>query len=62
MIKELTRKCTSGYLMLVILPLLNILDGWLIYRAIMAQNVFGTLFAVIAFVVILRFDLPGSGR
>ena len=53
MIKELTRKCISGYLMLVILPLLNILDGWLIYRAIMAQNVFGTLFAVIAFVVIL---------
>ena len=53
MIREISRKCASGYLALVVLPGLHILDGWLFYRAVSAQNVGGTIFTVLMGIVIL---------
>jgi regulator of protease activity HflC (stomatin/prohibitin superfamily) len=53
MIQEITRKCASGYLALVVLPALNILDGWFFYRAVLAQSPLGVFLAVLAFIVIM---------
>jgi regulator of protease activity HflC (stomatin/prohibitin superfamily) len=53
MIKEINRKCASGYLALVVLPVLAILDGWLIYQAVSAETVTGIFLGVLALVVIL---------
>ena len=53
MIKEIKRKCASGYLALVVIPLLNIIDGWLFYRAVQAENPLGIFLAVLAFVIIM---------
>ncbi len=53
MIQEITRKCASGYLALVVLPVLNIIDGWLFYRAVMAESPVGIFLAVFAFIVIM---------
>ena len=53
MIQEITRKCASGYLALVVIPALHILDGWLIYKAFMAESPLGVFLAVLAFVIIV---------
>ena len=53
MIKEIHRKCASGYLALVLLPALALFDGWLIFRAVSAESVIGVLLAILAMVVIL---------
>jgi len=53
MITEIPRKCTSGYLMLVVLPALLLLDGWFFYRAVQVENVLLLVFAVIAALVLL---------
>ena len=58
MIKEIHRKCVSGYLALVLLPALALFDGWLIFRAVSAESVIGVLLAILAMVVIL-FCLGG---
>lgn len=43
MIKEIDRKCSSGYLALVILPGLLLLNGWALVNAIKAENVVWTI-------------------
>lgn len=53
MIKEIPRKCASGYLALVVIPLLNILDAWLFYKAVTAEYVLGIFLTVLAFIVIV---------
>lgn len=53
MIKEISRKCASGYLALVILPALNILVGWWFFRAVTAENPLTIILAVLAFVVVM---------
>ena len=53
MIQEIGRKCASGYLALVVLPALNIFDGWLFYRAAMAESPVFIFFTVLAFIVIV---------
>ena len=53
MIKEIQRKCASGYLALVVLPVLFILDGWFFFEAIQAQSLFMVVSAVLIFIVLL---------
>ena len=53
MIKEIGRKCASGYLALVVIPAVHILDGWLFYRAVQAENPTGVFLTVLGFVVIV---------
>lgn len=53
MIKEINRKCASGYLALVIIPALQILDGWLFINAVRAENIAATFATVLVFIVIL---------
>jgi regulator of protease activity HflC (stomatin/prohibitin superfamily) len=53
MIQEITRKCASGYLALVVLPVLNVLDGWLFYRTLIAERPTGIFLTVLAFIVIV---------
>ena len=53
MIKEINRKCSSGYLALVIIPILNILDAWMFYKAVNADHVPGIVLTILGFVVIL---------
>lgn len=53
MIKEISIKCASGYLALVILPTLNILVGWWFVRAVAAESGLGLLLSVLAFVAVL---------
>ena len=51
MIKEINRKCASGYLALVVIPALNILDAWLFYQAVKAAYAPGVFLAVLAFTI-----------
>jgi len=53
MIQEITRKCASGYLALVVIPALHILDGWLFYKAASAQYPLGVFLTILAFIVIV---------
>jgi regulator of protease activity HflC (stomatin/prohibitin superfamily) len=53
MVKEIPRKCASGYLALVVIPVLNILDAWLFYKAVTAEYVLGIFLTVLAFIVIV---------
>jgi regulator of protease activity HflC (stomatin/prohibitin superfamily) len=53
MIQEISRKCASGYLALVVLPAMNIFDGWLFYRAVMAESPLYIFLTALAFVVIV---------
>lgn len=53
MIKEINRKCASGYLALVIIPVLTVFDAWLFYEAVEAQTVAGIIASVLAFIAIL---------
>lgn len=52
MIQEITRKCASGYLALVILPALNLAVAYGLVRAGMTENIPGVIAAVLATIVI----------
>lgn len=53
MIKEINRKCASGYLALVVLPVLAIFDGWLIFQAVKQVSPIGIFLTIFAAIVIL---------
>jgi regulator of protease activity HflC (stomatin/prohibitin superfamily) len=53
MIQEISRKCASGYLALVVLPVLNLLDGWWFVTSVQAEYVPGIIGAVLLFAVIM---------
>lgn len=52
MIKEIPRKCASGYLALLVLPSLTLLDAYLLFRAGRAESVFGIIAALLAMLVL----------
>lgn len=53
MIREQVRKVSSGYLMLVVLVVLQLATAWGIYRAVLAESVPGVIVAVLAAIVVL---------
>ncbi len=53
MIKDIRRKCVSGYLALVILPVLLVVDGWLLFQAIVAENVMWAIFVVVVGIILI---------
>jgi membrane protease subunit (stomatin/prohibitin family) len=52
MIKEQTRSAASGYLALVVLPLLTLLFGWLFVRAAVAEEVTQAVLCVLVLVAL----------
>jgi len=53
MIRENVRKVSSGYLMLVVLFVLQLATAWGIYRAVLVESVPGIIVAVLAAIVVL---------
>ena len=53
MIKEIHRKCASGYLALVAIPALNVAVVWFLVQAIQVQSAAGIIVAVVAVVAVL---------
>jgi regulator of protease activity HflC (stomatin/prohibitin superfamily) len=53
MIREITRKCASGYLALVVLPLLVILNGWVLFKAVVAGSTALIVITVIVAIALL---------
>ena len=53
MIREQVRKVSSGYLMLVVLVVLQLATAWGIYRAVLAESGPGVIAAVLAAIVVL---------
>ncbi len=53
MIKEIDRKCSSGYLALVVLPGLLLLNAWMLVNAINAENVVWTIVLLLVLVVLV---------
>ncbi len=53
MIREKVRKVSSGYLMLVVLIVLQLATAWGIYRAVLVESVPGIIVAVLAAIVVL---------
>ena len=53
MIQERTRTCSSGYLLLVVLPLLNIGIGYVFIQMARADNITGIFLSVLATVIVL---------
>jgi len=53
MIREQARKVSSGYLMLVLLAILQLGSAYLIYRAILAQSIPGLTVAVLVSLIVL---------
>jgi regulator of protease activity HflC (stomatin/prohibitin superfamily) len=53
MIREKVRKVSSGYLMLVVLSVLQLATGYGIYRAVITESVPGIIAAVLAAIVVL---------
>ena len=53
MIREKVRKVSSGYLMLVVLFVLQLATGYGIYRAVITESVPGIIAAVLAAIVVL---------
>ncbi|NNE06785.1 MAG: SPFH domain-containing protein [Xanthomonadales bacterium] len=53
MIKEISRKCASGYAALVVLPALNILVGWWFFRSVIAETPVAIVLSVLSFVVVM---------
>jgi len=51
--REQVRKVSSGYLLLVLLAILQLGSAYLIYRAILAQSIPGLIAAVLASVIVL---------
>ena len=47
MIKEIERKYASGYLALVVLPVLIILNGWWLVTSAMAESVMSVVISVL---------------
>lgn len=53
MITEIKRECASGYLALVLIPLLLLLDGWMFYTAIQLTMVWLVVMTVLAAVALV---------
>ena len=53
MIQEINRKCASGYVALVILPILQIIVGYLFFLAVQATSVPGIVSALLTGVILL---------
>jgi regulator of protease activity HflC (stomatin/prohibitin superfamily) len=53
MIKEIQRKCASGYLALVVLPLLLILDGWWFFNSVITTSAVGIVLSLLAAITLL---------
>ena len=53
MIREIGRKCASGYLALVIIPGMNILVAWYFYRMIQIESVTGLFIGILAMIIVL---------
>ncbi len=53
MIKEINRKCASGYLALVVLPVLLIANAWLFVNALKAVSATWTIVHILAMVILL---------
>ncbi len=53
MIREIGRKCASGYLALVIIPGMNILVAWYVYRMIQIESVTGLFIGILAMIIVL---------
>ena len=53
MIKEIQRTCASGYLALVVLPLLLIADGWWFFNSVATTSVAGLVFSILAAIALL---------
>ncbi len=53
MIREKVRKVSSGYLMLVVLVVLQLATAWGIYRAVLSESVPMIILAVLAAIVVL---------
>jgi len=59
MIKEISLNGGSGYLVLVILPILLLFVGWLVYSAISVQSLLWTIVSGITFVLVLVLGMAG---
>lgn len=53
MIKEIQKKCASGYLALVVLPVLFIANGYMLFKALQAFNISLVILFVLAGLVLL---------
>ena len=53
MIREVKRTVTSGYLMLVVLTVAQLLSGYIVYKQIVAQSVAGTIAAILVSTIVL---------
>jgi len=53
MIKEIERKYASGYLALLVLPVLFILNGWMFFSGVQTENTYLILPAVLVAIVLL---------
>ena len=53
MIKEIERKYASGYLALLVLPVLFILNGWMFFSGVQTENIYLILPAVLVAIVLL---------
>ena len=52
MIKEIQRKYPSGYLALVVLPVLFLANGWWFYQAVTSESVYQIIFSVLTAIVL----------
>jgi len=59
MIKEISLNGGSGYLALVILPILLLIIGWLVYSAISVQSLPWAIVSGISFVLVLVLGMAG---
>jgi len=59
MIKEVSRNGGSGYLALVILPILLLIVGWSVFLTISAQSVLWAIVCGITFVLVLVLGMAG---
>lgn len=53
MIKEIQRKYASGYLALVVIPILLIADGWFLVQGVQAENITLIICAILIAIVLL---------
>ncbi len=59
MIKEISLNGGSGYVVLVILPILLLFVGWLVYSAISVQSLLWAIVSGITFVLVLVLGMAG---
>ena len=59
MMREIPRNGMSGYHMLVMLPGLLLIPGWLVFTAITAQSILLTLVGLVTFVTMLVLGIVG---